>query len=361
LIGKKLGGRLTAYIGATLISGCTYLSSYCTGLRGLIMLQGVVGAGIGIAYSAPIICAFAHFKENKGVVTGIITTGTGCGPFLAGIVASVYANRMNTPVDPQTNLYDPDSDVVQRVPGMFRALGLLYAVIGFVGASILMDPPKEEAIKSLLLDESGEHASLNKNKISVYDEAMLEQDSAPETKRQPRRRHQRYGSRTKFSQTYEFETTDMIRDSLCWLVIAAAVFTGVSGFYVAATFKTFGGSYINDDHYLTVIGSLGCLLSGVSRLFWGWCSDKIGHFETLEVSAYISPVVMLIYTVFPGRKFVFGLCVISLFGLWGASYCLTPTICCFLCKCPRLCISLAHCSNSSSARHAYSKLSSRRK
>ena len=76
---KKIGARRTAYIGATLISGCTYLSSYCKTLHSLIFFQSLVGMGIGLSYSAPILCGFSHFKHNKGIVTGLITTGTGAG------------------------------------------------------------------------------------------------------------------------------------------------------------------------------------------------------------------------------------------------------------------------------------------
>ena len=66
---KKIGARRTAYIGATLISGCTYLSSYCKTLHSLIFFQSLVGMGIGLSYSAPILCGFSHFKNNKGIVT----------------------------------------------------------------------------------------------------------------------------------------------------------------------------------------------------------------------------------------------------------------------------------------------------
>jgi len=217
----------------------------------------------------------------------------------------------------------------------------MYAVIGFVGASLLMSPSDEQEPNVEMLmssGESGEHTSLtNGNGGNVYDKAMLEEDEPASMKMQASRPssmksrgHQRYGSRVKFTTTFELTTPQMIRDSLCWLVIATAICTGVSGFYVAATYKNFGQTEISDDHFLTVVGSLGCLCSGLSRMLWGASADAIGSFETLELTAYASPIVMVIYTLTPGSKLSFALCVCSLFGLWGASYCLVPAIAAFL-------------------------------
>jgi len=285
---KKLGPRMTAYIGATLISGCTYLSSYCTTLHWLIFLQALVGMGIGLSYSAPILCGFSHFKHNKGIVTGVITTGTGAGPFLFGLVATTFVNSENYPVDQGTGLYPATSPVVERVPDMFKLLGIMYAVIGFGGATLLMSPTDEEdkALDSLMmLENGGEKASLNGSGANVYDKAMLhsEQNNIL-TPKATGRGHQRYGSKVKFTTTYELKTQEMIRDSLCWVVIATAVCTGVTGFYVAATYKNFGQKSIADDHFLTVVGCFGCLCSGLSRILWGTAADNIGHFETLELT-----------------------------------------------------------------------------
>lgn len=340
---KKIGARSTSYLGAALISGGTYASSNCKSLKGLIFLQALVGVGIGISYSAPILCCFGHFKKNKGIVTGIITTGTGAGPFLAGLVATTFVNGENYPVDSETGLYDPTtSPVVGRVPGMFRLLGIMYAIIGFTGASLLMSESEDEdetKVDSLLTTENGERSSLanGAGNMNVYDRAMLEEGQVEgsgiqttTTSAMRGRGHQRYGSREKFTTTFELTTSQMIRDSLCWLVIATTICTGATGLYIAGTYKNFGQGSISDDHYITVVGCLGCLCSGLSRMVWGSTADRIGHFETLEITAYASPVIMAIYTLTSSSKLAFALCVCSLYALWGASYCLMPPIVSFL-------------------------------
>jgi hypothetical protein len=150
--------------------------------------------------------------------------------------------------------------------------------------------------------------------------------------------HQRYGSRVKIEVRFELTTTQMISDSLCWLVIATGICTSVPGFYVAATYKSFGLIFIEDDHFITVIGCLSCLGLGMSRPLWGIIADKIGHFETLEYTAYAYPVVMLVYSLMSmfsywsviASKVAFGISACTMFVLWGSSGCLMPTIVAFL-------------------------------
>ncbi|KAL3803216.1 hypothetical protein HJC23_003491 [Cyclotella cryptica] len=330
---KKIGPRTTCFIGAALISSGTYLSSYCKSISTL----GIVGIGIGLSYSSPIVCGFKYFKKSKGIVTGVITTGTGAGPFLFGLIATTFVNKENYPVDGSTGLYDPEtSPVVGRVPSMFRLLGAIYAVCGFLGASLLISPPDDSHSMEPTLAGigKGESAPINAKNRSGYGETPTSGDDTtiPNTSAFVKGKgHQRYGSRVKFTTTFELTTPQMIRDSLCWLLIATKIFTGVSGFYVAATYKSFGQTAISDDHFITVVGCLGCLSSGVSRLVWGATADKIGHFKALEVASYASPVFMIIYTLTVQSKLCFGLsAVVLLFGLWGANYCLLPSIASFL-------------------------------
>jgi len=236
----KIGPRSTSYIGATLISSGTYASSYCKSLSHLIFCQAIVGVGIGISYSAPILCGFKHFTNNKGIVTGVITTGTGAGPFFFGLIATTYVNSENYPVDPISGLYDPmTSPVVGRVPGMFRILGTMYAILGFFGASLLFSPSSSDIARtssrfdetSLMRVENGEKTPLKQDNdnVDIYGEAMKEQsdhhnhDNDNDEKimiktssnyiKQSGRHHQRYGSRIKFTNTFELTTSEMIQDT----------------------------------------------------------------------------------------------------------------------------------------------------
>ena len=297
LLEKRIGARSTALLGTFLISGGTLLAAFCTSLSSVVVSQALVGLGIGVAYSAPILCCFRHFTSNKALVTGIITTGTGFGPFLFGLIAAAYVNPNNEPTN-EAGLFPPESAVVQRVPSMFVLLSVCYATAGLLGSFLLSEPGDANATDTLpaaktFLPNSGESTPillkpLNGIVPSSEDLERIQLDSNNNASRLEKgsyggtaptiakrnvggnsARHKRYGSRTKFKMTYELTTPEMIRDSLCWLVIAGAIGSGVLGFWTAATFKSFGQPYIKDDHFLTAVGSIGCLCSGLSRTFWG--------------------------------------------------------------------------------------------
>lgn len=302
LLEKRIGARSTALLGTFLISAGTFLASFCTSLSSVVVSQAIVGLGIGTAYSAPILCCFRHFTSNKALVTGIITTGTGFGPFLFGLIAAAYVNPNNEPTN-DAGLFPPDSDIVQRVPSMFVLLSVCYATAGLLGSFLLSEPSESDSIdtipaaKTMPYSNRGESTPMLPKKLagivpssedlenikldnleSNNNVSQIEKGSyggtAPITAKRivgggNTRRHQRYGSRTKFKVTYELTTAEMMRDSLSWLVISGAIGSGVLGFWTAATFKSFGQPYLKDDHFLTAVGSIGCLCSGLSRTLWG--------------------------------------------------------------------------------------------
>ena len=126
---------------------------------------------------------------------------------------------------------------------MFRLLGTLYAVCGFLGASILISPYNDAVKTEFMLAniEDGENKPINTTAKNVYGEAMSSEKNEATTSSSSAfvkgRGHQRYGSRVKFTTTFELTTPQMIRDSLCWLLIATKICTGVSGFYVAGELR----------------------------------------------------------------------------------------------------------------------------
>jgi len=403
-----------------LISGGTYASSYCTALENLVACQGVVGLGIGIGYSAPIICCFKHYQSDRmGLVTGLITTGTGMGPFIFSLIAVHYVNPNNLPVDPVTMFYDfPGSPVADRVPGMYRMLSMLFFVCGLVGSLLIGNPKNPEPVSSptdsvergeshpllkspsitrppgfditsnkrqprhkltlsslgtlkenerisksqLDLEKSSENIpesggnrldrwnrspSKTSRHVPTYSDLMLIKmpsfsDWITNTSGKmgtplsgdgtaPPAGHRRYDSiAVKIVKTQELTTREMMGEPLCWLVVLCKIFTLSVGFYVCATFKSFGQYTIPDDHYLTMVGCVACCCSGLSRTVWAYIADTFGTFQTLVVVSYASPITLLIYTLTSENKYAFGASVCLEFMYLGAYYTLFPGIIAFL-------------------------------
>lgn len=77
--------------------------------------------------------------------------------------------------------------------------------------------------------ENVETTPINTTNNNDYGEAV--EPGKPETSSAfvKGRGHQRYGSRVKFETRFELTTEQMIKDSICWLLIATKICTGVSG------------------------------------------------------------------------------------------------------------------------------------
>jgi MFS family permease len=65
--------------------------------------------------------------------------------------------------------------------------------------------------------------------------------------------------------------------SLYTIAVAQVFF----GYFVIISFKTYGGDFIFDDSFLTLIGSLGALFNGLSRIFW---SSLLDHFPFRKIN-----------------------------------------------------------------------------
>lgn len=56
------------------------------------------------------------------------------------------------------------------------------------------------------------------------------------------------------------------------------------GYYVINVYKTLGAQHIKSDRFLTLVGSIGSLFNGISRIFWSTLLDYIAFkkvFRTL--------------------------------------------------------------------------------
>ena len=89
-------------------------------------------------------CAVRWMPDKKGLVTGIIVAGFGCGAFVFGQFAIFLVNPHKDSVlhdGPDEGYFAPDSYVIERVPYMFTMLSIVYFVLMTVGSVLLFEPP----------------------------------------------------------------------------------------------------------------------------------------------------------------------------------------------------------------------------
>lgn len=71
-----------------------------------------------------------------------------------------------------------------------------------------------------------------------------------------------------------FSLKDAAKTKAFYLIFGMMYLTIANGYFMATNFKGYGITKINDDQFLTLVGSLSSLCNGGGRLFWGLISDK---------------------------------------------------------------------------------------
>lgn len=252
LLCKKIGAKATTLLGAMIMAAGVFFSSYAANSAVFILLYSVVfGAGVGFAYTAPMIAGWSWMPQSKGLVSGAVLTGFGAGGFFFNIIGSKIANPLGS--DPVNGKF-PD-EVYSQFPVMLRKLAMIYSVLSLIGSLFISEPvvvsvapTKNEKVVSAPIVPG----------VSIVD--------ALKTK-----------------QFY-----------LMWAMIVASASAGLN---VAAMYKQFAGinPALKGDSYQSLVGAVGALFNAMGRLFWGVISDKIGFKNSFMILTVVQALVQVLY------------------------------------------------------------------
>ncbi|CEM02339.1 unnamed protein product [Vitrella brassicaformis CCMP3155] len=147
---QTIGPRWGALLGGFLMSSGVLLSAWTVRSYPLFLLTYGIQFGLanGIAFPCPLACAFRWMPKRRGLASGVILSGVGLSALVLGPIQTWYVNPDNVRPDvapyaahPEERYFD-DPQVLDRLPKLFFWSGLVYGVIQFIGACLLIDPPE---------------------------------------------------------------------------------------------------------------------------------------------------------------------------------------------------------------------------
>ena len=97
------------------------------------------------------------------------------------------------------------------------------------------------------------------------------------------------------------------------------------GMFIAFSYKEYGMLKIDDDSFLTVIGSTGAVFNGLGRLFWGVMLD---YFSFKLLSACVNGLLLVGCLTMPfmvGNEYAFLVAVSVIYFCYGGNYSIYPT------------------------------------
>ena len=100
-----------------------------------------------------------------------------------------------------------------------------------------------------------------------------------------------------------------------------------NGYFISTNVKNYGVIKIQDDSFLTLVGSLSCVCNGGGRFMWGYLSDKIG-FKKIYILILIIQIIEIATIRFISEykvAFLFWICIALLCE--GCHFVIYPPLC----------------------------------
>ncbi|XP_067670578.1 L-lactate transporter-like [Haliotis asinina] len=269
LLERKLGPRITTLIGSWTMSLGVMLSYFAvkSSYIATVFTYGVMfGMGTGIAYPIPLGCAMKWLPNWRGLVSGSIIAGFGAGALVFNQVITAYVNPENYSPDDTgdgDNYFSQDV-VLDRVPYCFLVLGGTYAVIQLFSCLLLVDPPEEAQAEVEVKSYKTADEMCNINEGFSGDVEMTK--STPETAVVQNKDNDGTGA--------DVPPQKVLKSKNFYLLWLIFLFGGEGIVFVSSQYKKYGQTFISDDHFLAIVGSVSSVFNAGGSIFWGFMMDR---------------------------------------------------------------------------------------
>ncbi|TYT73190.1 L-lactate MFS transporter [Desulfobotulus mexicanus] len=232
----KIGARKVATAGAIIFGTGLILSSTATQIWHLYIWYGMLaGLGTGLIYGPVLATCIKWFPDKRGLISGIAVTGFGAGAMISKpIVLFLIANY--------------------GVSNTFLYLGIIYFVILFGAAQLLVTPPV----------------------------GFRPWDWRP-----------RAGSVA--AENVNFTTGEMVKTKQFYLIWLMFHFGCIAGLLVISVAVNIGTDLVRLDPVVAanIVVAI-ALFNSMGRIFWGGFSDKIGRIRALTVMFSLMALAMFL-------------------------------------------------------------------
>ncbi|XP_072035069.1 apicoplast pyruvate carrier 1-like isoform X2 [Amphiura filiformis] len=314
----KLGLRNTTLFGGWIMSAGMLLS-YLTIQSSFYVLAitygFMVGVGVGIAYTPPLVCSMKWLTNRKGLANGFVVAGFGGGSFIFNQVQTAYINPNNVapnitlPKHPDEKYFD-DPEVLDNAPNSFLILGAIYAVMQLIGVLLLFEPQEHRHDKIQGSLPSNERVPLIKN-----GDEDGHVDPSIETALDPK------GS------GLNLRPTEIVKTRAFWIIWSTFALNAQGPIFMTTLYKAFGQTFISDDTFLALVGAFGAIGNAGGRIFWGILADMFSYKTTMLFLCSTFTVFMLIIMTAPyGGKPMFFILIFIIFVIFSGNYSLFPTV-----------------------------------
>ncbi|KAL3848577.1 hypothetical protein ACJMK2_019427 [Sinanodonta woodiana] len=316
LLFTRFGTRISTTVGCAFFSGSVLLS-YFTIQKSFIAFAAtygfVFGFGMFAAYTSTLTSVIKWMPNNPGLAGGIIVAGFGGGALVFNQAITRYINPHNKVPDviEGSDRYFSDDDLLDRVPTSFLILGATYTVMQVIGIVMITSPPhqgvnvelnipgrkdsyiKEERIQNdsfrqndnlndsnskdemdgeVIKDSSNGEHDIEKGDAFAANRNLKEYPTSIEKTEETKSEPNIQGVKSKQTVLQVIMITFRSRNFYIWLVVLFCMDCGMG--FVTTLYKSYGQTFIQDDHFLALVGSCSSIFNCVGRPCWGALMDR---------------------------------------------------------------------------------------
>jgi len=305
----RLGPRLFITVAGVLCgAGWAYMGSATT-LPQLYAAYMVAGVGAALVYSGSIGSALKWFPDRRGLAAGIMAAGFGGG----------------------TALFIPVIARLIRTSGYGSAFfwtGLFQGIVIVVVAQLLRHPPAE-MLKAAVV-KSGSTTSTAAERGVGAPAKRFRGAGAPGVNDvrgvgAPAKRFR--GAGAPGVNDVHFTTWEMLRTPHFYALYVMFVMMATGGLLVTAQAGPVATSWGISLAALTLATTLSPIANGLSRISWGWVSDRLGREMTMMIAFSLQAIcLVLVLTIGRLSGGLFTLSLVLVFFTWGEVFSLFPAI-----------------------------------
>ena len=322
---ERIGVRMTVLLGSTFMSSGVFLTYFTIqhSLFATTITYGLMfGFGTALAYAPPMAVAMKWFPRKKGLVNGIIVGGFGMGAFVFNTVQTTFLNPWNHSPGKDGYFAESESAVLERVPSVFLLLGTLYGIMQLVAVMLISNPSEDDIASNIPL-------------VS-HQTDDLEEEIIYQTEGDLRSRSQSPAQDSPFVQQpppagaqQDLENvppSKVVKTPEFWILWFTFLLNTQAVGYINTMYKAFGQQFIDDDHFLAVVGAFAAVFNSFGRVFWGHLCDVSGYkMCMLIVTTSISFLYSTLYFSEYGQRATFAIWIWAIFFAFCGNFVLLPT------------------------------------
>ena len=266
IINEKKGIKIISLISVLLILLTNILLYYSTNISyvyGCMVCYGIINA---MNYIPIIKNCLLYFPNKKGLINGLILFGYGTSSLIYNSLADYLINPEFQKINPSTGFFD--KDITNNVKKYLKFFNLFNGIMSIISYFLLFEYRKNDKdIKNTEYINNNDNLDKNDN---IKDNIIEIKQKCNKNKEKNIEEKELEGVEISVKQAF----IQAIKGKQLYELWIMSTVLQIVSFTISNTYRSFAQQCLMEEHFLSNLTKTYSILSGISRLIWGYLFDK---------------------------------------------------------------------------------------